>query len=51
MIIPKANAGDLMLRDDVVAGCAEGRFHVHVVERVQEALELLTGMPAGELKR
>jgi ATP-dependent Lon protease len=48
VIIPKANAADLMLREDVVEACGEGRFHVYAVERVHQALELLTGIPAGE---
>jgi len=47
VIIPQANAGDLMLRPDVVEACGAGRFRVHAVQRVHEALELLTGWPAG----
>jgi len=47
VVIPRANAGDLMLREDVVAACAEGRFAVHAVDTVHEALEILTGRPAG----
>lgn len=47
VIIPKSNAGDLMLRDDVVAACAEGRFHVYAVERIEQALSILTGYRAG----
>ncbi len=47
VIIPKPNAGELMLRQDVVEACAEGRFAVYAVESIQQALELLTGMPAG----
>lgn len=47
VIVPKANAGDLMLREDVVQACTEGKFHVYAVETVHEALALLTGMPAG----
>jgi ATP-dependent Lon protease len=49
VIIPKANAGDLMLREDVVAACAEKRFHIYAVAEVAQALELLTEMPTGEL--
>ena len=49
MIIPKANAGDLMLRPDVVEACAAGRFHVWAVSTLQEALEIFTGVPAGDL--
>lgn len=47
VLIPRANAGDLMVREDVVETCRKGRFQVYAVETVQEALELLTGMPAG----
>lgn len=47
VIIPRANQRDLMLREDVVAACGEGRFHVWAVETIQEALEVFTGMPAG----
>jgi predicted ATP-dependent protease len=48
VIIPKANAGDLMLREDVVAAVAEGRFHVYAVERVEEALAVLADVAIGE---
>jgi predicted ATP-dependent protease len=47
VIVPCANVVHLMLRADVVEACAAGRFSVWPVERVDEALELLTGMPAG----
>ncbi|MFM7741245.1 MAG: S16 family serine protease, partial [Planctomycetota bacterium] len=47
VVIPKANAGDLMLRADVVAACRAGRFHIYAVETIHEALELFTGIPAG----
>ena len=50
VIIPEANAGDLMLRPDVVEACAEGRFHVWAVSTVQEALEVF-GVPAGSSTR
>jgi predicted ATP-dependent protease len=48
VIIPKANAGDLMLRHDVVEACAAGQFQVYAVAAVHQALELFTGVPAGE---
>ncbi|MFQ5591300.1 MAG: S16 family serine protease, partial [Phycisphaerae bacterium] len=47
VIIPRTNAGDLMLREDVVEACAAGTFHVYAVATVHEALGLLTGMPIG----
>lgn len=47
-VIPKSNAGDLMLRKDVVDACEQGLFHVYAVETIQEALQILTGHEAGE---
>jgi len=48
VIIPARSAVRLMLRDEVVEAVREGRFHVWAVEKADEALELLTGMPAGK---
>jgi lon-related putative ATP-dependent protease len=48
VLIPASNVEHLMLRHDVVAAVAEGRFHVYPVRRVEEGIELLTGLPAGE---
>ncbi len=48
VIIPKPNAGDLMLRSDVVEACEAGRFHVYAVGTIHEALELFTGRKAGD---
>jgi lon-related putative ATP-dependent protease len=48
VLIPAANVGHLMLRHDVVEACAQGKFHVYPVRTVDEGMELLTGVPAGE---
>jgi predicted ATP-dependent protease len=48
VVIPAANRQHLMLREDVVEAVAEGKFRVHAVSDIDEALELLTGVPAGE---
>jgi predicted ATP-dependent protease len=37
-----------MLRGDVVEAAEKGHFHVWPVETVDQAVELLTGLPAGE---
>lgn len=37
-----------MLREDVVQAVRDGKFHVYGVAGVDEALELLTGIPAGQ---
>jgi predicted ATP-dependent protease len=49
-LIPAVNARDLMLRDEVAASIAnEGWFRVWPVSTVDEALTILTGMPAAEI--
>lgn len=49
VIIPASNVKHLMLRHDVVEAAREGRFHVYAVENVDQAIEILTGLPAGRL--
>jgi lon-related putative ATP-dependent protease len=48
VIIPQTNIKNLMLKKEVVAAVKEGKFRVYAVRTVQEATELLTGIPAGE---
>ena len=48
VIVPGANAGDLMLDERVAEACAAGDFAVYAVGTIHEALALFTGMPAGE---
>lgn len=48
VIIPAANVQHLMLREDVVRAAEAGLFHIYPVETVDQAIELLTGLPAGE---
>jgi lon-related putative ATP-dependent protease len=48
VLIPRSNVKNLMLRGDVVAAVEAGRFQIHAIEDVDEAVELLTGVPAGE---
>jgi predicted ATP-dependent protease len=37
-----------MLRKDVVEAVAEGRFHIYAVDTIDEGIETLTGLPAGQ---
>jgi len=48
VLIPAANVQHLMLRHDVVEAAAAKRFHVYTVRSVEEGIELLTGVAAGE---
>lgn len=47
VIMPEANAVNLVLRDDVTAAIAAGKFHLWSVATIDEAIELFTGTPAG----
>jgi lon-related putative ATP-dependent protease len=48
VLIPVSNVKHLMLRQDVVAAVATGQFHVYAVETIDQGIELLTGIAAGE---
>ncbi|HJW04752.1 MAG TPA: ATP-binding protein [Azospira sp.] len=48
VLIPAANVKHLMLRADVVAACSAGDFRIYAMNTVDQAIELLTGVPAGE---
>ncbi len=47
VVIPAPNVVHLTLRPDVVDAVREGRFHIWAADRAEEAIELLTGVPAG----
>lgn len=51
VILPQSNVAHLMLRDDIVAAVTAGRFALHAVATVDDAMELLTGLPAGDPER
>ncbi len=48
VIIPDANVQNLMLRKDVVEAVESGKFHVWSVGTIDEGIEILTGVEAGE---
>ncbi|MBI2778745.1 MAG: AAA family ATPase [Gammaproteobacteria bacterium] len=50
VIIPRRNVQHLMLKEEVVKAVADGRFYIYAVSTVDEALQILTGCPAGELQ-
>ncbi len=47
VILPASDVPDLMLDPDLVAAVEQGRFRVWAVDHAEQALELLTGLPAG----
>jgi lon-related putative ATP-dependent protease len=48
VLIPASNVQHLMLRQDVVEAVEAGQFHVYPVETIDQGIEILTGLPAGE---
>ncbi|HOQ76076.1 MAG TPA: ATP-binding protein [Thermoclostridium sp.] len=50
VIIPAQNVKNLVLSDEVVKAVEEGMFHIYPVTTVDEGIEILTGVPAGEKK-
>lgn len=48
VLIPRQNVKNLMLRDDVVQATKEGKFRLWSVGTIDEGIEILTGVPAGE---
>lgn len=48
VIIPHLNVGDLMLRKDVIQAVKEGKFHIYPVKTIDQGIEILTGVEAGE---
>ena len=50
VMIPHQNIGDLMLRKDIVTAVSEEKFHIYPVKTIDQGIEILTGVPAGEKK-
>jgi predicted ATP-dependent protease len=48
VMIPKTNIPHLVLREDVARAIEDGKFHLYAVSTVEQGIELLTGLPAGE---
>ncbi len=49
VLIPVSNVKHLMLRQNVIDAVAKGLFSIYAVENVDQAISLLTGIPAGEV--
>ena len=48
VMVPKDNQKNLVLKDEVVQAAREGKFHIYGVGTIDEGIEILTGVPAGE---
>jgi lon-related putative ATP-dependent protease len=48
VIVPESNAQNLMLKEEVVETVKAGKFHIYSVKNIDEGIEILTGVKAGE---
>ncbi len=48
VMIPSSNVGDLHLADEVTEAVEAGRFNIWSVDSVEDGVELLAGVPAGQ---
>jgi lon-related putative ATP-dependent protease len=49
VMIPASNVQNLMLKDEIVEAAKNGNFTVYPVSTIDEGIEVLTGVKAGEL--
>ena len=47
VIIPKQNIKNLNVSQEVVDAVKNGNFHIYAISTIEEGIELLTGVPAG----
>jgi len=50
VMIPSSNVQHLMLNEEVVEAVRQGKFHIYPVSTIDEGIEILTGVNAGQLK-
>ncbi len=50
IMMPQSNVQHLMLSEEVVEAVRKGRFHIYPVENIDQGIEILTGVKAGEAK-
>jgi lon-related putative ATP-dependent protease len=48
LLIPASNVQHLMLRQDVVEAVEAGKFHVYPIQTIDQGIEILTGVEAGD---
>ncbi|NLJ57410.1 MAG: Lon protease family protein, partial [Tissierellia bacterium] len=49
VIIPASNIDNLMLKDQVIEAVKNKQFHIYAVKKIEEGIEILTGVKAGEV--
>lgn len=49
VMIPTRNVDNLMLRQEILDAVKAGQFHVWAVSTIDEGIQILTGMPMGQI--
>lgn len=49
VVIPVQNVDNLMLKDEVLEAVKKGQFQIYAVKSIEEGIELLSGVPAGQI--
>ena len=50
-VIPESNVKHLMLKEEIVEAIKAKKFHLYPVKTIDEGVEVLTGIPAGEMQK
>ncbi len=50
-MIPESNVQNLMLKEEIVDAVKKGKFHIYSVKTIDEGIEVLTGIKAGERRK
>jgi lon-related putative ATP-dependent protease len=50
VIIPVQNISDLMLNEEIIDVVKQGKFHIYPIKHVEEAVEILMGLPSGVMQ-
>lgn len=51
VVIPCQNIDNLMLKPEVVEAVEQGKFHIYSAETIDDAIEIMTGIPAEEFHK
>lgn len=51
VIIPRQNMQHLMLHQDIISAVEQGQFHIHAIDNIAQALEILMARPVGTLNK
>ena len=50
VLIPESNLSNLMLNEELLEAARADKFHIWPVSRIEDGIEVLTGVPAGQLE-